>query len=95
MAHLHDVFVGIFIAFDIFGSKTRRMGLNLKAVTFPKLMGRRSNQGLYRAVLVGGPFIFMMIGVAFTAGALSNAYFYRTQNLISIAVAKGNTRYNP
>lgn len=36
-----NVFVGIFIAFVIFGSKTRRMGLNLRAVTFPELMGRR------------------------------------------------------
>lgn len=51
----------------------------------------KDDRALNRAVLVGGPFIFMMTGVAFTVGALSNAYFYKTQNLISIAVAKGNT----
>jgi SSS family solute:Na+ symporter len=36
-----NIFVGIFIAFVIFGSRTRRMGSNLKAVTFPELLGRR------------------------------------------------------
>jgi len=36
-----NIFVGIFIAFVVFGSKTRRMGVNLGAVTFPELIGRR------------------------------------------------------
>ena len=36
-----NVAVGIFVAFVIFGKKTRRIGLNLKAVTFPELLGRR------------------------------------------------------
>ncbi|MBN2684322.1 MAG: sodium:solute symporter family protein [Pontiellaceae bacterium] len=36
-----NIFVGIFIAFWIFGGRTRRMGLRLDAHTFPELMGRR------------------------------------------------------
>jgi len=36
-----NIFVGIFIAFVVFGARTRRIGLNLGAVTFPELLGRR------------------------------------------------------
>lgn len=46
---------------------------------------------LARAVLVGGPFILMMTGVAFTVGALSNVYFFNTTGMISVAYAGGNT----
>ncbi len=56
-----------------------------------RFMTVKDDRALNRAVLVGGPFILMMTGVAFTVGALSNAYFYKTQGLISVAVAKGNT----
>ncbi|WP_445475853.1 sodium:solute symporter family protein [Methanococcoides methylutens] len=36
-----NIFVGIFIAFVVFGARTRRIGVNLGAVTFPELLGRR------------------------------------------------------
>jgi len=36
-----NIFVGIFIAFWVFGGRTRRMGLRLDAHTFPELLGRR------------------------------------------------------
>lgn len=71
------------------------LGVGIGVLAQPQLAVRfmtvKDDRALNRAVLVGGPFIFMMTGVAFTVGALSNAYFYKTQNLISIAVAKGNT----
>ncbi|MDQ1275599.1 MAG: solute:Na+ symporter, family [Euryarchaeota archaeon] len=71
------------------------LGVGIGVLAQPQLAVRfmtvKNDRALNRAVLVGGPFIFMMTGVAFTVGALSNAYFYKTQNLISIAVAKGNT----
>lgn len=35
------IFVGIFVAFVFFGRRTRIMGLNLGAHTFPELLGRR------------------------------------------------------
>ena len=36
-----NIFVGIFLAFCLFGAPTRRMGLRLDAHTFPELLGRR------------------------------------------------------
>ena len=36
-----NIGVGIFIAFVVYGKKTRRMGLNLDAHTFPELLGKR------------------------------------------------------
>ncbi|MEJ5362531.1 MAG: sodium:solute symporter family protein [Spirochaetota bacterium] len=36
-----NIFVGIFLAFVIFGKRTRRMGYELDAHTFPELLGRR------------------------------------------------------
>ncbi|MDP2215754.1 MAG: sodium:solute symporter family protein [Methanolobus sp.] len=36
-----NIFVGIFLAFVLFGKRTRRLGVNLGAVTFPELIGRR------------------------------------------------------
>jgi len=36
-----NIFVGIFIAFVLFGTRTRRMGKNIGAITFPELLGKR------------------------------------------------------
>lgn len=36
-----NIFAGIFIAFVFFGKRTRRMGHNLDAHTFPELLGKR------------------------------------------------------
>jgi SSS family solute:Na+ symporter len=38
---LANLFVGIFIAFVIFGDRTRRMGIKLGAHTFPEFLGKR------------------------------------------------------
>jgi len=38
---LLNIFVGIFIAFLFFGKRTRKMGHNLGAMTFPELLGKR------------------------------------------------------
>jgi SSS family solute:Na+ symporter len=40
---LLNIFVGIFIAFVIYGKRTRKMGHNLNAMTFPELLGKRFN----------------------------------------------------
>jgi len=42
-----------------------------------RFMTVKSDRELNRAVLVGGVFILMMTGVAFTVGALSNVYFFK------------------
>jgi SSS family solute:Na+ symporter len=38
-----NIFVGIIIAFIFYGFRTRKMGLSLKAVTLPELLGNRFN----------------------------------------------------
>lgn len=67
------------------------LGVGIGVLAQPQLVVRfmtvRDSRALNRAVLVGGPFILMMTGVAFTVGALTNVYFYRTEGLIALAAA--------
>lgn len=71
------------------------LGVGIGVIAQPQLAVRfmtvKDDKALNRAVLVGGPFIFMMTGVAFTVGALSNVYFFNTTGMISVAYAGGNT----
>lgn len=59
------------------------MGVGIGVLAQPQLIVRfmtvKSQQALNRAVGVGGFFILMMTGVAFTIGALSNVYFAKTE----------------
>jgi SSS family solute:Na+ symporter len=58
---------------------TITMGVGIGVLAQPQLMVRfmtvKSKRELNRAVGVGGVFILAMTGIAFTVGALSNAYF--------------------
>jgi len=58
---------------------TITLGVGIGVLAQPQLVVRfmtvRSKKQLNRAVLVGGVFILIMTGVAFTVGSLSNAYF--------------------
>ncbi|MCX5682892.1 MAG: sodium:solute symporter family protein [Planctomycetota bacterium] len=55
------------------------MGVGIGVLAQPQLVVRfmvvKSKRELNRAALIGGIFILMMTGVAFTVGSLSNAYF--------------------
>ncbi len=55
------------------------MGVGIGVLAQPQLVVRfmtvKSNRELNRAVMVGGLFILMMTGVAFTTGALTNVFF--------------------
>ena len=70
------------------------LGVGIGVLAQPQLVVRfmtaKDNKSLNRAILVGGPFILMMTGVAFTVGALSNVYFYQTSGTIAIDAAGGN-----
>jgi len=59
-----NIFVGIFIAFVVFGKRTRKMGHNIDAHTFPELLGNRfkskSMQGFAGIII----FLFMPIYAA-------------------------------
>lgn len=70
------------------------LGVGIGVLAQPQLVVRfmtaRDNRSLNRAVLVGGPFILMMTGVAFTVGALSNVYFFQHGGEIAVQAAGGN-----
>ena len=70
------------------------MGVGIGVLAQPQLVVRfmtvKSRRELNRAVIVGGIFIFMMTGVAFIVGSLSNVYFFQTQGKIAVAAAAGN-----
>jgi len=52
-----NIIVGIFIAFVFFGRRTRKMGHNLDAHTFPELLGKRYNSRFLQTA--GGALIFI------------------------------------
>lgn len=57
------------------------LGVGIGVLAQPQLVVRfmtvKSDRELNRAVMVGGVFILMMTGVAFTVGAVSNVYFHK------------------
>jgi solute:Na+ symporter, SSS family len=61
-----NIFLGIFIAFVIFGKRIRKMGHNLDAHTFPELLGRRFNSRFLQAA--AGMLIF--VGMPLYAGSV-------------------------
>ena len=53
---LCNIVIGIFIAFVFFGKRTRRMGLNLKAHSFPEFLGNRFESNNIK--VIAGSIIF-------------------------------------
>ncbi|WML67111.1 MAG: Cation/acetate symporter ActP [Methanoregula sp. SKADARSKE-2] len=70
------------------------LGVGIGVLAQPQLVVRfmtaKDNTSLNRAILVGGLFILMMTGVAFTVGALTNVYFTQATGKIAIDAAGGN-----
>lgn len=74
------------------------MGVGIGVLAQPQLIVRfmtvKSNRELNRAVLIGGIFIMVAVGVAFIIGPLSNVFFYyenqSTLGKISIVAANKN-----
>ncbi|MDI6719801.1 MAG: sodium:solute symporter family protein [Methanomicrobiales archaeon] len=70
------------------------LGVGIGVLAQPQLVVRfmtvKDTRSLNRAVFIGGPFILMMTGVAFTVGALTNVYFYRQNGMIALEVGGGN-----
>ncbi len=64
---------------------TITLGVGIGVLAQPQLVVRfmtvRSRRQLNRAVLVGGVFILMMVGVVYVVGALSNVYFARHEQI--------------
>jgi len=61
------------------------LGVGIGVLAQPQLAVRfmtvKSKRELNRGVLVGGVFILVMTGVAFTVGSLSNLYFFRQEKV--------------
>jgi len=69
-----NVSVGIFIAFVFYGFRTRKMGLSLKALTLPELLGNRFNSTKLQAA---SGLIIAIFMVAYTSAvflAISNLF---------------------
>ncbi|MBN1109182.1 MAG: sodium:solute symporter family protein [Methanomassiliicoccales archaeon] len=64
------------------------MGVGIGVLAQPQLavrfMTAKDGRSLNRAIPIGGVFIIMTTGVAFTVGALTNLYFYREIGQISL-----------
>ena len=59
-----NIGVGIFVAFEFFGKRTRRMGLNLDAHTFPEFLGRRLDSLLIQRLMGVTIFVTMPLYIA-------------------------------
>ena len=59
-----NIFLGVFIAFIFFGKRTRRIGRNLDAHTFPEFLGKRFNSKFIQKFAGIVIFIFMPIYTA-------------------------------
>jgi SSS family solute:Na+ symporter len=59
-----NIFLGIFIAFIFFGKRTRHIGRNLDAHTFPELLGKRFNSKFIQKFAGVVIFIFMPVYTA-------------------------------
>ncbi|HOI54222.1 MAG TPA: sodium:solute symporter family protein [Phycisphaerae bacterium] len=72
-----NIFMGVFIAFVVFGERTRRMGHRLEAHTFPELLGRRFQS---RAVqILSGLVIFLFVPLYAGAVLIGGSEFLHTQ----------------
>jgi len=71
---------------------TITLGVGIGVLAQPQLVVRfmtvKSKTELNRAVLVGGIFILIMTGVAFTVGSLSNVYFLEKEEIQGTLVAE-------
>jgi SSS family solute:Na+ symporter len=73
-----NIFVGIFIAFVLFGMPTRRLGLRLDAHTFPELLGRRYQSRLLQGSSAAIIFLFMPL---YASAVLMSASKYLSQHI--------------
>jgi SSS family solute:Na+ symporter len=59
-----NILIGIIIAFIVFGKRTRKMGRNLDAHTFPELLGKRFDSRFIQAFAGMAIFLFMPLYAA-------------------------------
>lgn len=80
-----NIFVGVFIAFIFFGKKTRHIGVNLDAHTFPDLLGKR-----YESVTlqkIGGLIIFISMPLYAAVVLIGGARFIEEVLFVDFDIA--------
>jgi SSS family solute:Na+ symporter len=80
-----NIFVGIFIAFVLLGKRTRQMGHNLDAHTFPELLGRRYDSRFIHVFAAAVVFLLMPLYAA--AVLRGGAEFLRATFQVDLVVA--------
>ena len=70
------------------------MGVGIGVLAQPQLTVRflsaRDDRSINRAVAVGGPFMLLTTGIAFTVGPLTNVWFWNDRGQIALAAAGGD-----
>jgi SSS family solute:Na+ symporter len=80
-----NIFVGIFIAFVVFGRPTRRMGAALDAHTFPELLGRRFGSKFIQGF--AGATIALLMPLYAAAVLIGGARFLEVQLALDFPLA--------
>ena len=80
-----NILVGIFIAFVFFGKRTRKMGHNMSALTFPEFIGRRFRSRFLQ--YFGGAIIFLGMPLYASVVLIGAARFLETTVKIDFGIA--------
>ncbi len=80
-----NIFVGIFLAFVVYGKRTRKMGHNLNAMTFPELLGKRFDSKFVQ--YFSGIVIFLGMPLYASVVLIGAARFMETTLAIDFDVA--------
>lgn len=80
-----NIFVGIFIAFILYGKRTRKMGHNLNAMTFPELLGKRFDSKFVQ--YFSGIVIFLGMPLYASVVLIGAARFMETTLAINFDIA--------
>ncbi len=80
-----NILVGIFIAFVIFGKRTRKMGHNISALTFPEFLSRRFNSKFIQ--YFSGIVIFLGMPLYASVVLIGMARFVETMLGVNYAIA--------
>lgn len=80
-----NIILGIFIAFVVFGKRTRKMGHNMSALTFPEFLGRRFNSKFIQ--YFAGLIIFFAMPLYASVVLIGAARFIEATILIDFNIA--------
>ncbi|NLF93988.1 MAG: sodium:solute symporter family protein, partial [Oligosphaeraceae bacterium] len=73
-----NIFFGIFLAFVLFGGRTRKMGLRLDAHTFPEMLGRRFQSRFIQGFAAA---LILLVMPLYASAVLIGAAKYLSQQL--------------